>query len=147
MTYTPNPRMRLGGLTGHIESRRADIERIHNFMIKPNHVAGFYEIQFEGNAKQQEILLEVTFPVWFVDRPAMSFGAELMRELITDGDFPTISVVVVAWTKVHENRPGGGLYTGAQLAVVASGRDGEQMIVHWQANGKAMNVVNPGEGE
>lgn len=140
----PAAKTRLGGSLGHLEARRHEVERINDFIIRPNKVSGFYEIKFVGTATNQELAVDVTFPVWFVDRPAMSFGAELMREILTDGSFPTISVVVVAWTKIHDIRPGGGYYTGARLAIVASGRAGEEMVVHWQADGKAINLTGVG---
>lgn len=145
--YARQPATRLGGKLGYLEARRADVERINEFTIKPNHVEGFYEIFFTGTAREQEIAVDVTFPVWFVDRPAFSFGGELMRDILEEGSFPTISAVVVGWTRVHELRPGGGLYTGARLAVVASGREGEQMILHWQMNGKALTHAGVGAQE
>lgn len=139
--HIPAPRHNLGGAMGHIEARRHMVERLNSFTVLPNRVSGFYEIFFQGTATEQEIAVDVVFPVWFVDKPSMSFGAELLRDLLTDGEFPTISVVVVAWTKTKEDHVGGGYFTGARLAIVASGREGEQMIVHWQADGKALAVV------
>lgn len=135
------PATRLGGQLGHAEARRHDIQRIDDFLIKPTRVSGFYEIIFDGTSTAQEALLDVVFPVWFVDRPAMSFGGELVRDLVEDGNYPTISCVVVAWEKVNDLRPGGGYYSGATLAVVATGRMEERMIVHWQAEAKALRVT------
>jgi hypothetical protein len=124
-----------------MEARRNEVNRVNDMLIKPNRVSGFYEVAFQGEETTQEALLDIVFPVWFVDRPAMSFCAELMRDIIEDGSYPTISVVVVSWTKTKDVRPGGGYFTGAQLAVVASGRVGEEMVVHWQADGKALNLT------
>lgn len=138
------PPVRLGGALGFQEDRRQQVNRINDQLIKPTRVSGFYEIMFQGTATTQEIAVDVTFPVWFVDRPGMSFGAELLRDVIEAGNYPTISVVVITWTKVHDLRPGGGYFTGCRFAIVASGRVGEEMMVHWQADGKAMNVVNVG---
>lgn len=132
---------RLGGRLGYMEARRHDIERVQEFVIKPNRVSGFHEIAFVGTALTQEALIEIDFPVWFVDKPGISFSAELVRDIIEEGNFPTISVVVVSWKKAHDVRPGGGYFIGANIAVVASGREGEQMIVHWQAEGKALKLT------
>lgn len=146
-----HPTPHLSGRLGFLEQRRAEVERVNAMLIKPNHVAGFTEISFsvnedeiEGSPVSQELLVDVTFPVWFVDKPSMSFGAELVRDLVEAGKYPTISVVVVRWRKEKEVRVGGGYFVGATLAIVASGRSGEQMIVHWQAEGKAVTVTGSG---
>jgi hypothetical protein len=140
------PPPRLGGKLGHLEARRSDVNRVNDFLIRPNRVSGFYEIFFTGTATTQEVALDVVFPVWFVDRPAMSFGGELLRDIVEAGSFPTISVVVTSWTKTYDVRPGGGYYTGCTFAVVVSGREGEEMIVHWQADGKALHLTGGGGG-
>lgn len=144
MTRPMLPPVRLGSRLGFQEDRRQHVNSVNDQLIKPTRVSGFYEIAFQGTATTQEIAVDVEFPVWFVDRPGMSFSAELMRDILEPGNFPTISVVVVSWVKEHDVRPGGGLFTGCRLAIVASGRAGEEMIVHWQADAKAMNVVNVG---
>lgn len=139
------PATRLGGKLGHAEARRTDIQRVEDFLIKPTRVSGFYEIIFDGTSTAQETLVDVTFPVWFVDRPAMSFGGELVRDIVEVGNYPTISVVVIAWEKVNDLRPGGGYWAGATLAVVATGRLEERMIVHWQAEARALRVTGSGD--
>lgn len=129
---------------GHFEHRRDQIERINDMLIKPTRVSGFQEIAFVGEETTQELLVDVVFPVWFVDIPAMSFGAHLVRDLVEEGFFPTVSVVVVGWTKAQEIRPGGGYFIGARLAVVASGREQDRMVIHWNAEAKALRIAGGG---
>lgn len=134
------PATRLGGRLGFQEDRRNRVDQINDFLIKPTRVSGFQDILFTGDTVMQEVAVDVVFPVWFVDRPAMSFGAELERDILEEGNFPMISVVVVKWVKVSEEKSG-GWFTGAQLAIVASGRKDERMTVHWQAEAKALRLV------
>lgn len=141
MAPVPPPLPNPGGIQGQIEARRAYLSRVNDFLIKPNRLSGFYEIEFVGTANEQEVAVDVEFPIWFVDRPSFTFGGELVRDILVDGSFPTISAVVVGWTKTHDVRPGGGYYIGARIAVVASGREGEQMILHWVMDGKAIHLV------
>jgi len=123
-----------------MEARRTDINRANDARIKPTHVSGFYEFSFQGPATTQELLVEVDFPCWFVDRPAFSYGNELQRDILVDGSYPQLAATVVSWKRVHEIRPGGGYWTGATFAVVASGREGDAMILHWQMDAKAMQI-------
>lgn len=117
-----------------IERRREELTRMADFSIRPTRIAGFDKVVDPG-----EVLFEVNFPVWFVERPAMSFSGELPEGVApVDGKFPTVSVVVARWKKSLPDRPDGGFYSGAFLAVVTTGHAGLEMLVHWQAEGKAM---------
>jgi hypothetical protein len=142
---------RLGGKLGHMEVRRTDINRINDAQIKPTHVSGFYEFSFVGTETTQEVLLEVDFPCWFVDRPVFAPGMEIPNypvlpaaavptDVLVDGEYPTWSATVAAWKRMHEFRPGGGYWTGAHLAVVATGPVGQEWILHWTMDAKAMNI-------
>lgn len=87
-----------------------------------------------------ETTVDVTFPCWFIEKPALTFGAEVTDSIIEAGAFPTVSAVVVSWTMVHEQRLGGGYYTGCRLALVVSGRDGQRFSINWNAEGKAVRA-------
>lgn len=147
---------RAGGLTGvprtaqvGMEKRRSDLARIDNSSIKTTHVNGFELIQDAGDAT-----VEITFPVIFTEKPSMDFGGELDENQSPEtGNFPTVSVVVVAWKKAYEDRVGGGegapgWYVGATLAVVTTGRADHRMWVHWGAKGKAITdpAMRHGQG-
>lgn len=124
---------------GAIERRRADLNRIDDFTIKTTRVHGFVLTEGAGEAAH-----EITFPVTFTERPSMSFGGEMdENQFVEDLSFPTVSVVVVSWTKTMTDRVGGGLgapgwFAGATLAIVTSGKTDQRMWVHWQAEGKAL---------
>lgn len=116
-----------------LESRRAAVGRIDAMGAKVHRVQGFLTVDGAGEAA-----VEVAFPVWFIERPLCTFGGEMAEnESPEAGGFPTVSVVVLAWA--FQDYPGGvRYYSGARLAVVTTGRDGHQMLVHWQAEGKAL---------
>lgn len=121
------------------EYRRGEVERIIADQIAPTRVSGFELIQGAG-----EVAFDVHFPIWFVEKPAMSFGGELDdTQPLTEKKYPTVSVVVFRWEKKLTDRPGGGYFTGATLAVVTTGPNDLNMTVHWQAEGKAM--TNPAQ--
>lgn len=121
---------------GPFERRRADLNRLESNTIRPTRVTGFQLTHGVGEA-----IIDVTFPVWFIHRPSMSFGGELEEgDFVEDNSFPTVSVVVTSWAKAQEERAG-GWFTGASLAVVTTGKAGQRIWVHWQAEGKA--IANP----
>lgn len=105
-------------------------------VVKLHRATGFVTVQGTGEAS-----LDVYFPVWYVERPGISFGCELdAGHSAVEGSFPTASVVVGRW--ITETR--GDLstwYRGAHLLIVTTGTEGHQVIIHWHAEGKAM--VNP----
>jgi len=137
------------------EQRRSTVDRINEFLVKPTRVVGFDALTVGvavatvppslSKSQDAESLYDVNFPVWFVEKPSMSFGAELDdTQSPTAQAFPKVSIVVARWRKKQEDRPGDGYFTGAQLAVVISGPvAGFKMIVHWQAEGQAMR--NPSQ--
>ena len=131
-----------GGYHRPFEQRRGDLNRMEGFLVKPTRVTGF-----ELTIGAGEVSIDVKFPVWFVEKPSMSFGGELEEgEFIQDRKFPTVSVVVVRWEKAQAER-GGGWFVGANLAVVTTGKKDHRMWVHWQAEGKAIaNPSSPGAG-
>lgn len=121
-----------------IDRRRADVARGEQILVAPTTAVGLVEVQNAG-----EVLVEVTFPVWFTERPFFSFGGELAEGHSPEAtNFPTVSAVVNTWTK---NQRGLGTYwVGATLCLVTTGRADHRMVVHWRMEGKALaNPVSP----
>lgn len=88
--------------------------------------------------------VQVDFPVYFTDKPMMTFGAEVQEgDVIVNGKFPTISVVVSRWITA-ENPPFSRFYLGCELAVVTTGAPTQKMIVHWQLSGNAFTDFDNG---
>jgi hypothetical protein len=82
--------------------------------------------------------VDVTFPNLYIEKPALSFGGELAPgSPLVAGQFPTVSVIVVSWVTLIKSL--GVLYTGARLCVVTTGVTTQGVIVHWQAEGKALS--------
>lgn len=85
-----------------------------------------------------EASFPVTFPVKFTEKPALSFGGEILAgDTIEQGLMPTANVIVLGWS-TQDNPPVGRLYTGALLGVVTTGVTFQKMIVHWNMIGKAI---------
>lgn len=125
---------RFRGPLGFQKAGASDASRVDAFLIKPTSVTGRELINGVG-----EVLVDVSFPVWFTERPNVSFGGELdTNDSPTDTQFPTVSVVVVAWQMKKEERLGGGYFIGCNLAVVTGGRKDNRIWVHWRAEGAAM---------
>jgi hypothetical protein len=126
-----------------MERRREELTRMADFAVKPTRIAGFDKTVGPG-----EVMFEVNFPVWFVERPAMSFSGELPENVApVERKFPTVSVVVAKWKMVQAERPDGGFYGGAFLVVVTTGHAELEVLVHWQAEGKAMRNPAAGSGD
>lgn len=125
---------RFGGPLGFAKANESDAARVDAFLIKPVAVTGR-----ELTVGVGEVLIDIHFPVWFVERPNMTFGGELdENDFVTDRKHPTVSMVVVAWEKKQADRVGGGYYVGAQIACVTTGRVDNRIWLHWRAEGDAM---------
>jgi hypothetical protein len=108
------------------EQRREDLVRIDQMSVKVTRVCGRVLIVGSG---------EVT-----VQLPIFTFGGELDEGFSpTEQDFPTISAVVVGWTRVKaiENVTP-GYYKSANVAVVSTGPDDHQIWLHYSFEAKAM---------
>jgi len=140
----PHPGLAKHALARHLEQRRNDLDRLDSFTIKTTRVNGFQLVQKAG-----EVIVDVSFPVLFTERPAMSFGAHMDDGQVPEAlNLPTVSTVVLSWIKAHEDRVGGGngspgWFSGARLAIVTTGRADHKVWVHWQAEGNA--VRNPAQ--
>lgn len=117
------------------ESRRSDIDRQDASSVGNHRITGFLTVINAG-----EVAVDVIFPLWFVEKPAFSFGAELAEGFSAVAlNMPTVSCVVLRWAK--ELRDMATYWTGATLAVVTTGAEDHQMVIHWHMEGKAF--VNP----
>lgn len=127
------------------ERRRGDLVRNANVQSTTHVVNGTDLIEGAG-----EVLIDVVFPVTFIQPPIFLYGAELApgNELVS-GSFPVLTAVISYW---DVNEPDLALYgitnrkhfRGAQLAVTASGPPTQKMFLHWQFTGLA--VSNPFKG-
>lgn len=115
------------------ERRRGEVERSESMYGRVFTVVGFIELNGCGEA-----LVDVNFPVWFIERPAIGGAGEVGEgAVLTGANYPIFSVGAVKW--VTEDKPGGArYYTGAQLAVVVLGPSNQKSVIHWQAQGKAL---------
>lgn len=130
---------RFRGPLGFQKALQSDREQIEAFRVKPTSVSGRELVKQETRAG--EALIDISFPVWFTEIPCMTFGGELAAgDFVQDRRYPTISVIVVEWTKKQADRIGGGYYVGARVAVVTTGKTGQQIWAHWRAEGKAMRT-------
>ena len=121
------------------EKRRGGIERQRSVQGRNHRVEGRFPFTNPITGAGESVVA-VNFPVWFIDKPSMSFGGELdINEVLIDGAFPTLSALVKTWTT--QVRDGATYYVGANLLVVSSGAPNQRMFVHWQMEGKAL--VNP----
>lgn len=129
----PSPSRRPPPTGAPLEARRGATNRVDSLTGRVHTIQGFFDVDGAGEA-----LLDVNFPVWFMERPLFTFGAE-MRDgnALETGKYPTISVVVLRWA--FKDFPDGVSYfAGATLVVVALGTDAQSMLVHWQVEGKAL---------
>lgn len=95
-----------------VQDHRRYIETLSEQAVKDGGCVGFVELDGSG-----EFLLEIEFPLLFVERPIFNAGLELTGNQQLDwGALPTWSATVTAWTTdtVAEN----DLWIGATLAIV-----------------------------
>lgn len=125
------------GPSGVFKMMQSEQARVERFQAKPTSATGRELLLNPGEA-----LVDVTFGVWFIERPTMTFGGELeVGEYVVDQNFPTMTGVVVEWTRQKPDRSNGGYFVGARVAAVSTGRDGHRIWLHWRAEGKAL--ANP----
>jgi hypothetical protein len=121
------------------ENRRAEVDRQDAMGISNHRISGFLTVLGAG-----EVAVDVPFPLWFVEKPAFSFGGELAEGHSAEAlNMPTVSCVVLRWAT--QTREMATYWTGANLAVVTTGKEDHSMVVHWHMEGKAF--VNPVAGD
>lgn len=93
-----------------------------------------------------EVEVPLVFPVFFSEKPLLSFGGEL--KVGTDavpGSFPTVSVVIGSWS-LSDASPTMLIYKGCKLLVVTTGHPTQRMFIHWHLEGIAYNNASFGDG-
>lgn len=123
--------------TAPLEARRGTATRLDSVTGKVHRIQGFFNLTLQGDGGG-EAVLDVNFPVWFLERPLFTSGFEMgPDQVLTAGKYPTLSVGVHRWAM--KDYPGGVSYfAGATLVMVAGGVDKQVMLVHWQVEGKAL---------
>lgn len=118
-----------------LERRRGEVETQRTAQAKVFQVYG--RIEFSGSG---ETTFETHFPVWFIDAPQLSFGAELGgNQILEAGNFPRVNVMVRRWATA--NKGGHIYYLGAEFVIVADGPTTMIATAHWQAEGTGL--ANP----
>jgi hypothetical protein len=117
-----------------LEQRRGIVENTQAFQARVHWVTGTVPAVGAGNATK-----EISFPVWFLDRPAFLTGWQLDDgQTLEPNNFPRVSIGVAQWT-LHTPAPHVSYYVGAVLAVsVTAGRADQKLIVHYQVQGMAL---------
>lgn len=120
-----------------LEARRGAADRLDAITGKVHRIQGFFSLTLAGDGGG-EAVHDVTFPVWFLERPLFTYGFEMGPDtVLVTGKYPSLSLGVHRWTM--KDYPGGVSYfSGATLVVVAGGVDAQVMLVHWQVEGKAL---------
>ncbi len=116
-----------------INTTNVDKKGQNDFSATPTAIIGQFRVNGQGEAQ-----IDVTFPTRFVEKPILSFGAELIEgDSQVPGFMPWANVIVLSWT-TKEIPPTGRAYTGARLGVVSGGVSFQKMNIHWKFNGKAL---------
>lgn len=116
-----------------IETRRSEVEKTVETFIKVNRLAGWIKVAGTG-----ELTYEITFPMYYIERPSFSQGYELdPASPLEAGNFPSYFVTVSSWQKATAGEIG-EYWTGMTLAIVINGAVDQIGFVHWQVEGKAM---------
>lgn len=119
-----------------LESRRSEVEKIQESFVRVNRIQGWIKVSGVG-----ELVVPITWPVWFIERPSFNPGYELDEASPLDtGDFPQWSFTVSAWEKTTAGEIG-EYWVGADLALVISGNPEQIGWVHWAMEGKALNAL------
>jgi hypothetical protein len=132
----PTPSSQIRQLQVSQVRRERDVYQTEEFTGRPHVCSGQFMMEGIG-----EVLVDVKFPVFYLEMPLLSFGAALEEnQSVVLGSVPTISVVATRYD-YKLSRTGARLYRGAQLGVVATGSTGHRLQVHWHFTGMAL--VNP----
>lgn len=118
------------------QQRQAAQQRASNAQARVFRIHGFIAVSGTGMSTQ-----DVNFPVRFLELPALSFSWSLEDgQQLQQANFPRVDVGVARW--LYEEHPMQvRYYAGAQLAITASGRGDQKLIVHWQAEGRTIGTL------
>jgi hypothetical protein len=96
------------------------------------------EVTIYGVGTASEATAVVTFPNVFIEKPTFTYGWELApNQGATQGSFPVGTAFILQWTNPTTTTPYLA-YTGATIATVTSGVDGQQLILHYSFTGRAL---------
>lgn len=125
--------MKARALPAVLEQRRGEVQRVDQAGAQWFHVTGEVDINDVGAA-----VVDVLFPVFFVDKPRFSFGSELgPGEPYVAGSMPTCTITVLNWDT--RARPDGTfVFAGATLCIVSAGTQGQSMTAFWHMEGVAL---------
>lgn len=125
------------------ESRRSDVNRINTHGVKLHQY--MVETLITGTG---EAVVEIPFPVYFVDRPAFYTGLVLDDNItVVAQSFPTYSATVVRWNRITKQGENVGyFYKGATVAVRITGSDTQRAFLQTHFHGKAMRNPTTGLG-
>lgn len=138
-------RARFHEIAPGVEKRRGDLVRQEAALATTHVINGTHQIDGAG-----ESLVDIVFPVLFVQPPIFLSAAELAPgQTLVTGLFPSATAVISYWDVAEPdlNLYGATLrqhFRGAQLAVTASGATNQRLFLHWQFTGMA--VANPHSG-
>lgn len=132
------------GLQRVVASHRNATERLEEQVVKNGSVHGFIEIEDYG-----ETLVEVSFPVIFLEKPVFTYGHELADNVWpVDGSFPVASSTVISW--VMREYPGDRrFFTGANIGITVFGHKGMRSVLHYVFAGQTFtnpSVTDPSIG-
>lgn len=129
------PKTNLGGA---LDAKTGDRERIMDAQAQYFKVTG--EIECDGPG---EGVTNITFPVFFTEKPRFSFGLELLPgQPVLAGQFPVCSATVIRWGQRGRD-DGSFVYSGAALSISTDGPDGQVIIVQWHMEGMGLRGPVP----
>lgn len=124
-------------LPSQMDRRRIDVDRINIMTGGTTRFSSFISIQNPG-----ELVQDVIFPIVFTEEPVFFWGVVMdPASPAANGNFPIVSPVVKNWLFTVKETTGIRWYTGATLAIVTTGVDGQSMVV--QAHFEARALRNP----
>lgn len=137
MDFNPQMVARQVGVTQH--RNNSDAQSKQDFVSRPYVVHGQFLMENAG-----ELLRDLSFPIMFIEKPLFTFGGALEdNQAIEDGNFPTVSAVVVRWN-VELRGDQTYLYRGCSLAAVTTGVSDQRMWINWNFTG--IGLTNPTGG-
>lgn len=130
--HAANKATQLNMLKMQLRNAQQSIHDASTMQAKQTSLSGQYMINGAGEA-----IVEVYFPVRFVEKPLVTFGFEMKDgEVYIPGQMATGSGVVLDWI-TEEKPPVSRIYIGCVIGAVTTGQKYQKMIGVWQANGVA----------
>lgn len=116
-----------------LHAQRVYTETLDEQNVRNGAATGFVDLDGEG-----ESVIEITFPVRFLEKPLFTPGLELGENTwLRYGQFPDWSATIGGWTTVPSD--GDPIYTGALIGVVVTGA--QKSILHYRFEGQS--YTNP----